>query len=50
MKKELKVTEFSRKKHLLEFANANANKLEIVSITTSQSSGSYQHFLWYYEV
>ncbi|WP_158009603.1 hypothetical protein [Tenacibaculum todarodis] len=49
MKKELKVIEFNKKQKLLNFVNANASKIEIVSISGSQY-GSYQHFLWYYKV
>lgn len=49
MKKELKVLEFNRKQKLVKFVNANAHKLEIVSISSSQY-GTWQHFLWYYEV
>ena len=49
MGKELKVIEFSKKQKLVDFVNANASKLQIVSISTSQY-GSYQHFLWYYDV
>ena len=49
MKKELKVIEFSKKQKLLDYVNANADKLQIVSISTSQN-GTYQHFLWYYDV
>lgn len=50
MKKELKVLEFNRKQKLVDYVNANAHKLEIVSISSSQDTSSYQHFLWYYEV
>lgn len=49
MQKELKVMEFNKKQKLCDFVNANANKLQIVSISTSQY-GSFQHFLWYYEI
>ena len=49
MEKKLKVIEFNKKQKLVDFVNANTNKLEIVSISGSQY-GSYQHFLWYYEV
>lgn len=49
MKKKLKVIEFNKKQRLLDFVNANSEKLEIVSISGSQY-GSFQHFLWYYEV
>ncbi|QXP59690.1 MULTISPECIES: hypothetical protein [unclassified Olleya] len=49
MKRELKVIEFNKKQKLLDFVNSRASKLEIVSISGSQN-GSYQHFLWYYDV
>lgn len=49
MAKELKVLEFDKKKKLVEYVNENSEKLEIVSISTSQVSIEYKHFLWYYE-
>jgi hypothetical protein len=49
MEKKLKVIEFNKKQKLLDFVNASAGKLEIVSISGSQY-GSYQHFLWYYSI
>lgn len=49
MAKTLKVIEFTQKKKLVDFVNANAGKLEIVSISSS-SLGVFQHFLWYYEL
>lgn len=50
MKKELKVIEFSKKQKLVDYVNANADKLQIVSISSSKQDVAYQHFLWYYEV
>jgi len=50
MERKLKVIEFSKKQKLLDFVNSDANKLDILTITTSQSSGSFQHFLWYYDI
>lgn len=49
MKRELKVIEFKKKRKLVDFVNENSDKLEIVSITTSQSHSSWEHFLWYYK-
>lgn len=49
MNKSLKVLEFDRKQKLLEYVNARTEQLTIVSITTSQESYSYKHFLWYYD-
>ncbi len=49
MAKELKVLEFNKKQKLVDFVNEHADKLEIVSISTSQASLDYGHFLWYYE-
>ena len=49
MKNEFKVLEFNKKQKLVDFVNSNAGKIEIVSISTSQY-GTFQHFLWYYEV
>lgn len=48
MKNELKVAEFNKKKDLLDYVNQNSDKLSIVSISSSQQSVSYKHFLWYY--
>lgn len=50
MTKELKVLEFDKKQKLVDFVNSNAEKLEIVSISTSQVSVEYHHFLWYYKL
>lgn len=47
MDKELKVIEFNKKQKLLDYVNANSDKIEIVSISGSQY-GSFQHFLWFY--
>ncbi|MDN4166680.1 hypothetical protein QWY31_14310 [Cytophagales bacterium LB-30] len=49
MKKELKVKEFDKKQKLVDFVNANQEKIEIVTISSSQVSLNYKHFLWYYE-
>ena len=49
MEKKLKVMEFNKKQQLVDFVNSKANKLEIVSISGS-NSGLYSHFLWYYIV
>lgn len=48
MKKELKVLEFNKKQKLLDYVNANPEKLDIVSISGALY-GSYCHFLWYYD-
>ncbi len=45
MKKTLKVLEFDREQKRLEYVNTE--KLNILSINTSQESLSYKHFLWY---
>ena len=47
--KELKVQEFNKKQELLDFANKNSQKLNILTITTSQEGLYYRHFLWYYD-
>lgn len=49
MERKLKVLEFNRKHELLEFVNENTNKLEVVTITSTQVAISYKHFLWYYD-
>ena len=49
MEKELKVVEFDKKQKLLDYINANSEKLNILSITTSQVSLNYTHFLWFYD-
>ncbi len=49
MEKKLKVIEFNRKQKLLDFVNSNSEKLNIFTITGSQSNSSFQHFLWYYD-
>ncbi len=49
MGKELKVMNFDKKQKLLDFVNDHPNKVIIVSISTSQMSHNYNHFLWYYE-
>lgn len=49
MKKELKVIEFNKKQKLLDYVNANSDKLEIISISGGVYS-SFHHFLWYYEL
>ena len=49
MEKELKVIEFDKKQKLLDYVNAKPEKLNIISITTSQASYEYKHFLWYYD-
>lgn len=49
MKKELKVLEFDKKQALLNYVNAKPEKLDILSITTSQVSFEYKHFLWFYD-
>lgn len=49
MEKILKVLEFDKKQKLVDYVNANAEKLDILSISTSQMSVEYKHFLWYYE-
>ena len=49
MKKELKVIEFNKKQSLLDYVNSNSDKLDIMTISGSQSDSIYQHFLWYYD-
>lgn len=49
MEKKLKVAEFDKKKELVEYVNQNSDKLNIVSISSTQESISYKHFLWYYD-
>ena len=49
MVKKLKVIEFDKKQKLLDYVNANQEKLDILSITTSQVSYEYKHFLWFYD-
>ncbi|MDR5589086.1 hypothetical protein [Christiangramia sp. SM2212] len=48
MTEELKVLEFDKKKELVECVNENREKLEIVSITSTQVGTYFRHFLWYY--
>ena len=47
--KELKVQEFTKKDELLAFANKHSQKINILTITTSQEGFYYKHFLWYYD-
>lgn len=49
MKKELKVLEFNKKQKLVDYVNTNQEKLDIFTITTSQVSLDYKHFLWFYD-
>ena len=49
MQKELKVMEFDKKQRLLEFVNSNSDKLTVLSISSTQVSVAFKHFLWYYE-
>lgn len=49
MEKKLKVIEFDKKQKLLDYVNANPEKLNILSITTSQIAIDYKHFLWFYD-
>lgn len=50
MKKQLEVKEFDYKSDLVRFVNTYSERLEIVSITSSQEDSlSYSHFLWYYD-
>ena len=49
MEKELKVKEFDKKQQLLDYVNTNSEKLNILSISTSQVSLNYNHFLWFYD-
>ena len=49
MKKALKVHEFTKKQQLLDFVNQNSEQLDILSISSTQVSFEYKHFLWYYE-
>lgn len=47
--KVLKVAEFKKKQKLLDTVNKNSDKIEIVSITSSQVAVDFRHFLWYYD-
>ena len=47
--KELKVKEFNKKHELLDFANKYSQRIDILTITSSQESVYYKHFLWYYD-
>ena len=49
MKKELRVKEFSGKQDLLDFVNRNSDTLDVVSISSSQETFFFRHFLWYYQ-
>lgn len=49
MTKELNVLEFFKKKELVEFVNEHSEKLEIVSISSSQAGTTFRHFLWFYK-
>jgi len=49
MERKLKVLEFDAKQKLLDYVNSNSNKLDIISITSSQEVFLYKHFLWYYD-
>jgi len=49
MEGKLKVKEFDRKQKLLAYVNSNSEKLDILSITSSQEFFFYKHFLWYYD-
>jgi hypothetical protein len=47
MEKKLKVQEFEKKQTLLDFVNENSEKLNIISISSTQVAISFKHFLWY---
>jgi len=49
MEKTLKVIDFKKKQKLLDFVNTNSDKIDILSISTSQVSIDFTHFLWYYD-
>ena len=49
MKRPLKVLEFSSKSKLLNYVNSNSDKLDVVSVSSSQEFFFIKHFLWYYE-
>ena len=49
MKRKLKVLEFDKKQKLVDYVNSNSDKLDVLTITTSQEAISFKHFLWYYE-
>lgn len=48
MKRKLKVLEFDKKQKLVDYVNSNSDKLDVLTITTSQEAISFKHFLWYY--
>lgn len=49
MGKKLKVEEFDRKQKLLDYVNKNSEKLDVLSISSTQVAISFKHFLWYYD-
>jgi hypothetical protein len=49
MNPKLKVKEFDKKQKLVDYVNENADALKIVSISSSQMSFEFSHFLWFYD-
>ena len=49
MQKSLHVKEFDKKQDLLDFVNKHNGHIEIVSISSTQMSWEFKHFLWYFE-
>ncbi|MFH6768902.1 hypothetical protein V8G56_09155 [Gaetbulibacter aquiaggeris] len=49
MKRPLKVLEFSSKRKLLDYVNSNSDKIDVLSISSSQEFFFIKHFLWYYQ-
>jgi len=49
MGRKLKVQEFNSKHKLLDYVNSNSDKLDILSISSSQEFFFIKHFLWYYD-
>ena len=49
MERKLKVLEFDKKQKLLDYVNLNSDKLDILSVTSSQEIFFFKHFIWYYD-
>jgi hypothetical protein len=49
MGRRLKVQVFNSKHKLLNYVNSNSDKLDVVSISSSQEFFFIKHFLWYYD-
>jgi hypothetical protein len=49
MERRLKAQVFYSKHKLLNYVNSNSDKLDVVSISSSQEFFFIKHFLWYYD-